>query len=76
MKQCVDCGGSGYVICIVWRDDGYNDYPGTYGSYARIGNPDAMRKHWDEPCKMCEGTGWVHYDSTGRLRAGRLPEFV
>lgn len=76
MKTCVDCGGSGYLICIDWYADGYNDYPGTYGSFKRIGNPADMRKHWNEPCKMCAGTGWVHYDSAGRLRPGRQPEFV
>lgn len=70
-KKCEDCGGSGFVLCVVWRTDGYNDYPGSYGSFERLGPIEDMARYWREPCKLCGQTGYIHYGKDGRLLPGR-----
>ena len=66
-KVCTNCEGSGFVICVEWVEDGYNDYPGTR---ANIGNVLDMKKMWRETCRICGGHGVYHYGPRGELVPG------
>jgi hypothetical protein len=68
-NKCADCGGSGFIICVEWKDDGYNDYPGTYGTFSNIGREEDAHAYWQETCKLCKGSGYTDYDEQGRLTA-------
>ena len=66
-KKCSSCEGSGFIICVDWIDDGYNDYPGTRQN---IGDPQDMRRMWRETCGVCHGHGYYHYGARGELIPG------
>lgn len=68
-KTCSECGGSGFITCVVTREDGYNDYPGS--REVRI-DPEDILDMWTEKCSICRGRGRMRYTSDGRpVPAGR-----
>ena len=66
-QTCPDCGGSGEVILVEWRDGGKDDYTGS--SY-NIGDISEVRKVERITCPLCEGKGKYHYDRDGNRIPG------
>ena len=63
-KSCPDCGGSGEVILVEWRDGRTDDYTGN--SY-NIGDISEARKVERIKCPLCEGKGRYYYDREGKI---------
>jgi 5-methylcytosine-specific restriction endonuclease McrA len=62
-RVCQACGGSGFIICVVTREGGYNDY---HGSREILIDPDSILNRWNEICSVCYGRGRMRYTSDGR----------
>lgn len=66
-QTCPDCGGSGEVIEVEWRDGRKDDYTGS--SY-NIGDISEVRKVERIKCPLCDGHGKYYYDRDGKRVPG------
>ncbi len=73
---CSDCNGDGFIICVQWRDGGYDDFPASRGFVSDDDpeNPRPIRRQWRSRCESCHGVGTYHYEN-GSLIPGKGDEF-